>query len=1699
MKRYISIVLVLIICLTYIPYNPTTVRAAITRVSNPFSDDGWKSVRDAEAYAVLKTAGVPQTVSRTLERIVSTVENVEKDGDVYFNNSTSSNNVGVLGSGFSYDGLPGSVCSLSFCVYFGTDCSLGTEMMAKHDVLVSFPRDNSIDKSNGLMTYSNWINTNYRIMENNRTESLNSADRAYLDLALLYELIKNHSNSNILYVANKPEERQGLILGTIQCSMLKSLLTRKSTNVSGIDMSSKDSTFWRDHLYNQDGSLKDGYGEVVKSVVQVFGSDSATDYNDDYKKVLATNHDLNSTEDDRNEHNSQVAGAINTPATEADYVTWCQVIMYIKNGQEAKVPDADSYKVQDNLKNSTAAGLTDKQKYLAQVLACAYSKRGFEDWDMPPGSSIATINASSPTDNEIIEYNEIIDVVTDSYTYSDDLFDYGVTYYARFLYYYLMTEGTYTIKVQTDASKSNSVKESVKTFKDNYDDKFSIGVDTCALTFSDLHIDKSKQYRNLVEVCQEINSFVEKFTYKQISDLSTHSVKLSYYNALDSIYKVVTFAKDKCGEDALIDVWKTRKGQQSQRTLEECYEELSNDESVVNDIEDLDATQIDPESGLALQQFFNLDEETLSDELLHGIAYSAAYVPMRTNVYDPYVTANMNTDFLYEFHYKYGYFRKALYKVDSSQAAQELMTTGNTGNKSVCTLRDVVDPAGEIVLYIDDNFYNANKLAELLDKSYDYLTQTGNGEYIKNEEAGTDTMLGRWWHHVTDDFMDLMDLDFATQVKTNGKTTYSQRMFNKVQNIKNGKYIPLAKWEDITTSINMEDDRSDDNDDGIVLTSGQINYFLDMIDYKATGESDGGAYQVYQDYDVLQGYSIVSAIYRDSTLFQKATSQYMKEPVFIASEMVPTLPSANICWKNVIFNWCTLKNLESQMPIGYNTNLDMDAPLYMDIYGNILTESGTVVVPAASNATLFNEDFYDGNGFTMALAATYGKNYHITDDNVGDALDGILSEMFEKDDGTWHVKGRTYKDRNINVAKLSTADKETQQAVQSLFYTYLKTGSLYLNNAQAESHGYNIDQYVHIVLEVMRGAPIENIDKEFEGLNTARVMTNAGLEAAAKLESLDDTLSDKGENTLLAIPNLAFVDGFEYICLFTFKILLLAILVVLMVTLYRDTVGGTITLHTWWKCISLLVTTCLAVITIPTVFDISYYQANKLFLQDETEYIGMLNEEKRQNGVEIGVLEISEPDISTELLIKLDDVEVPWYDLFQDIMLSSTFKGLDAVYEEYFHSSPISRQQDVMIKNDGIYISLDTLLDSLDVTYDTTTKDLRMSTDVVTTAAFYMPYYPILEMLVFNVNEFNREYNWYAGSTTLQKGGRLKSIGMISAYFQSEDFMEEGADILCAHQIFGEEPELERPVPFTEEDYTLMSKTYWYNGYGRSISHKQALYLLSERAQKFVVKNRNLLGKVCDETFLKMMALDIAMYSNRLYSVPVCNAIEILDLSQDDLMRLMIGTTEEATYNSTLSFGRYAYQVGGVMCVYLAAILEIVLFLIGYIKPLLTLAIFVLVFVSLFIFKVCLRKKTSTIYGYIITTILLCLCNVVYAVALKLSLHLPNMGLNPCLCILVDILVQLVYVAALCGVLINALKDWRELGYARYQVKATQAEVGAAELAAKFKFWRHTNNTNREEMRNIDKIHKSKDETGWQSYERMSARREKRKRKYGIG
>lgn len=969
-------------------------------------------------------------------------------------------------------------------------------------------------------------------------------------------------------------------------------------------------------------------------------------------------------------------------------------------------------------------------------------------------------------------------------------------------------------------------------------------------------------------------------------------------------------------------------------------------------------------------------------------------------------------------------------------------------------------------------------------------------------------------------------------IKTAEYTSYDPSVRKTLDTVSDASYRNVNSLSFSSDGLNAFStsliSKTRDNTDCVVLPSYNINkYIAGKVKYAVTQDNGGVSvtkeYTMDANYTPMMSLAFISLIYRDSNYFTLANTVESNNPIFLASDKMCGIAEANQWYRNTLLNYMLMKNLAGNAQLDVSYISDLDCPLYCDIFGNILTESGTVVIPAACNATLHTGAFRNFN-FGAGLFTCYGSEYYVPADLPG--AGSVIYPYFVADTkaGYYVINGYELQVNGtaIRFDKLDTYDDATRKSLSAAYLTYVTTETMTRLNWMA---------MVKICNEVLRGAPIENIDKDAEGLSGLLTPGNtAGLVAAAKFESMLDSLRGNVSNSLLKIPDFSRIDSLEIFVALFIKLLMVATAGVVIISIYRDGVAGTLGFRTILQSLAAVALTVLCVVGIPSIFQLTYYSANRALLQNEAFRILLANEEKRQGGEEIGITKVDTIDSSGEFALQLDWITVPWYEELENILYSSTLENLQAVRLKAYRETPTYDKPDVTVYNDGVYVTTDTLFDSVEVDYNFTAvgaqRGLRLvDKGIGQTTSFYSPYYVFLQALTANVNEYNawrgtmgdthstqdaandaaqqqgHALSSYNFTTKYMSGNRLKTVGASKAYFESELFMNNEDDILRLNQIYcantpvtdvaPDEPttdtevtgyladttaqeyirDLEagniRTMTFSDENRLQFRGSYWFNhnviyvdkrymeGLDETgmtpeqvaetrnevlqpllVDYYNRVEKMDVYARDFVARNKDLLGKVTDETFLKVMALAMAVKYNQLFGVPSANSIEIFNMASEDLMRLCVVPTEEAVMASTMSYPRFVYTFGGEAAVYLAAILSIILWIGSYIKPLCTVIIFVSVFVSIFVFRVVLRRKSANLWGYFVTVCLLCLTNILHALVLKVGVSLPNFGLPPVACFLFMIILQVVYLLILAYVTGVSLKDWANLGANEYAREA---------------------------------------------------------------
>lgn len=1053
-----------------------------------------------------------------------------------------------------------------------------------------------------------------------------------------------------------------------------------------------------------------------------------------------------------------------------------------------------------------------------------------------------------------------------------------------------------------------------------------------------------------------------------------------------------------------------------------------------------------------LGMFFNLEDQSMTDQWIKGFALSALYVPMETNVYDANTVLYVNDpEWVSDFYYKYAFYRKALYINTDNNAIVNAFVSNEVSGKRVATLSDLINYERDIILTVDDNFYNANRINEVIGRlDYTAIRQT---EGADNGETNVFKNTGNW-------ISGAMDLDPATILKTGDVTYYSSTLAESV------------------TKLGQEDeDKVPSVLDSYVLASDDI-----------IGSTDVQSVLDSYEYSIKMSYGVVSAIYRSPSLYNECLRGIVADnAVFKSSLAICNTPGTTSTHWRSLYNYCMLMNLEDQMKNTANTTLDLDAPIFVDIFGNIITESGTVIIPAACNATLcgtnwtpytvgwseyynngnrldtkvFNKDVYEWlMGIKISDMSTAGVPTDFTDmqDAKGTNAGGFMTISHD----TMILRTSDLQSGNLRGTVQWDALNKSSSVVKDLFFN----DAYFTKGKKMFSH-----TITNMIIEVLRGAPIESIDFEYEGLDGNTKISKYGVYMAYKLEELVHSLvggtnGGKAGNVVVTMPNLAFVSGIEYIMLYVFKIVFALMLVALGISLYIDATKNTLGLKSVGKFIVTVLSVIVTFTLIPNLISWTYYQANKTMLADEAGQLMMLNYVKEYDGAEIGITQVTTPETTTELYLKLDSAAVSWWNIIPDVLFGNSAQTVSQLYEDELKDNSMAHTPGVQLKGDGLYMSIQDVFDSTAVQFTPATNTLQqyilnnrtaiflksntdgegggtvqtLGVDNTSAVSFTSPYYVFLEQLIANINEYNVSRDVTAYSWSVGSNGHVLTYDILTPYLSSAEFLEEGYDILGLDKTLGlTAPRTNYNYAFTDSDLRKIKYSLWYYDAQQDENYARSkIDNLYEYARNFVINNKDIMGKVPDEVFLKVFAMQLACEYNRQFGVPASNSIEIINVDTRDLLRTMISSYGDMYKYYSYSFSRYVYEQTGSIGVVFAALLLVILWLTSFLKPAFMLAITALLIVNLVFRKVLFRKESKCVEGYLIGAGCLCLFNYAYALMLKVSMSLANAGLGSITALSVALLTQILYVVMLVGILVIEMKDWRNNGFGEFST------IGAA-------------------------------------------------------
>jgi len=860
------------------------------------------------------------------------------------------------------------------------------------------------------------------------------------------------------------------------------------------------------------------------------------------------------------------------------------------------------------------------------------------------------------------------------------------------------------------------------------------------------------------------------------------------------------------------------------------------------------------------------------------------------------------------------------------------------------------------------------------------------------------------------------------------------------------------------------------------------------------------------------GIGLTVDIYRNPELAAQVAA-YENKPIFRSS-----LNRINTINNDAALNYLLLANIAKDTSIKFDTALDMDSPLFVDIYGNILTESGTVVIPFAANATLHKK----ANLMNVAFLESYGKQEYINieyekyDDPVpfvkksfivpeetiiNNLRDYPAFATASLDDYTILIEDSDESRLSINPIALDTSYgrvdlrnlDSASPAVQSTLYNI--SMSLYVNGVASDTFHIKDSPTVtelissNIIYQVARGQAYHRINYEKEKLLDEKLLDKGTISQAIKFERLINSFKTTLQNSILTVPNLGYMEGIEYVIFFLYKIFIIVFIINLMAQIYLSAVKGKLSIFSVIKIGLSFVFLVIIVAALPFIFNYSYYAANKALLQDEALTIAALNEEKRNNGIELGIVNAASPDLSTELYLKVTDVDVDIYNYLKEVVWSSEVNTMQQLYNKYMKYTPELQETDYVLKGKSAYYSVSDLFGSSEIYTDTKTSELKQVVSGNPAISFRLPYYAMVDYLLCQVNLYNQSISSYSYNIYAYGDGRLRSSGLISRYFNSNAFRLERNDVLYnadtlpknidskllsmaifdragVFQFYDMSGWDSRPL-FSEEALEKMRYSQWYADNITDEELVSRIDVLDKIAIDWVRDNEALIGRISDETFIKVLALKLSLEYNRLFNVPGPEAIEIHNLSTDDLIRMSIAPKEVVFENSPYSYPKFILQEGGLIGVYLGAVLSLILIAVSIIKPVATVIITLSMILSLLVFRILLNRDKESVNGFIKFSVLLALTNIAYSLLLKVGIILPDsVVIN--LRLLGLIIVNLLFLMAYAWLTMVLFFNWSDLGNGAFNNVLSKRTFNIREISGNFIPKRHIETENGEEYNGWD-------------------------------
>ncbi len=1021
-----------------------------------------------------------------------------------------------------------------------------------------------------------------------------------------------------------------------------------------------------------------------------------------------------------------------------------------------------------------------------------------------------------------------------------------------------------------------------------------------------------------------------------------------------------------------------------------------------------------------LAQFFTLDNQKVSDYWAQGFALSSGFVPLKTNVYDAANYSDMDENWVSDFFYTYGFYRKALFISNATNSVSSEYVGSYTASDSVCTLQTLLDRMGsEITLSVDRNFYNADKVQKALEVDLSKYSKEPSDSAEKKSDSDSDSETVENGFNTEITYQ--AHLNMNELLKTGTSTSYSSEVVSKVTKLEDYTVDsePLSVYDSYLVSPDL------------ILGSNGYESVLGL-----------------PEYSVLQPYALVSTIYRCDKLFNECTVASLNDSVVLkASKSLKDIYGTSYEQWRTYYNYKILEGLYNKLDNTSELIHDKDLPIFIDIFGNIVSYSGYVLIPAAANATL-TQKYWDpySIGFAQLYAASNKDNKSDFKEDVAVWLIGhnLENESTSFISSANKVEGGGYFEFDSD-NQLVLKDVLISNSTQSLnvSWAHLNYSSKLLKEMFFSSAYYDkaskmySPTLVGLITEVLRGAPLENIDLEAEGL-VVQGNKSVLVFTAKIIENIIRALQkDNFKGASIASYRIPYSTEFiKILSLYLFKIAIVLTLAVVIIQTFRRAIQGLLNISGVVTFIAKGILLVAGLFILPILTTESFTFVSNKLLRPEMELLTLGDYLSEFSSEQVNITDVTHQDRTADApLIKVGQVSSNLLSKSQYIYNSNIQDLVEETMREDLAANPFSHIPDVVIYDDELFYPTANLLNLTQVVYypqiNCLVNQQRSSVGsetLATNLSYITPYFYILDVLTQSVNQYNYQNNISAFVWNLADNSSVVTYDLCREYFNSLEFMDEGFDSLNLYSEFIGSTSKISPLRLSLNSTDGMKNSYWYPEDGK-LTLERDIAETYKYTRDWVIRNQKLIGVVPDEVFIKMVALVASLKWNDTQGLKFASAVECSTVSIDSLVKLAVARPNDVYANFNYSLPRFMLETSNGVALILMLFAYVSLWILALLKPLMLGFIIAFIVVLLIRAMFDYKEDKHIIEGFLISSFVLTLIQIGYALALKLMINLGTIIASDSISMLILLILNLLYVGSMLYLCYALATDPAQIGY----------------------------------------------------------------------